>query len=170
MSGVTFKVKRSKSLMPHIKDALKPYQITAGIHQDAGNHVVVAKTVNGRPSYEMGDEPVAQIAAKNEYGTGGVPERPAFRASFFNNRKKYLKMLTGIAQDGLQGHKITISDFNAVGAEAKKDIETSIVSGNWIANSESTQLKKGGGKQKINDPLIDTGQVLNSVGYKVTKQ
>ena len=125
---------------------------------------------------------MAQIAAYNEYGTPTAPERPAFRASFFKNRKKYIAMLVKIARSGMKGDKLRQSAFDSVGRVAQKDIERSIVSGGWVANAESTQLAKGrrsgsnnefgraSGGQKINDPLIDTGEMLDSVSYKVKKK
>ena len=114
-------------------------------------------------------ENVAQIAAYNEFGTPKIPERPAFRASFHTNRAKYQSGLAKIAKSGLKGNRITASDFNPLGREAVNDIERSIVAGSWTPNAESTQLKKGRGKQLINDPWIDTGQTLNSVDFRVDK-
>ena len=138
MSGVTLKVTSSKSKLPKIKAALKGHEVVAGILRTAGKH--------------NSGENVAQIAAYNEYGTPTIPERPAFRASFHKNRAKYQKELAAIAKSGLKGSRITPSDFNALGREAVTDIERSITAGSWTPNAESTQLKKGKGKQLINDP------------------
>ena len=157
MSGVTLTVKKSKSLLPSIRRAFDDYEITAGIYETAGKH-------------DKSDETVAQIAAYNEFGNPKVPERPAFRTSFFNNRKKYLKMLTAAVRRGMKGTKLRLRWMEAIGEEAKRDIEHSIVSGDWAPNAESTQLKKGGGKQLINDPWIDTGQTLDSVEYRVRQK
>jgi hypothetical protein len=159
MSGLTFTVKKKKSsLMPKIRKAFDDdYEVQAGIFREAGKH-------------DNSDESVAQIAAYNEFGTPKSPERPAFRTSFFKNRKKYLKMLKAIARAGFKGRKLKQNAFDMVGLEAKTDIEKSISSGNWAPNAESTQLRKGKGKQLVNDPLIDTGQMLDSVDYKVKKK
>ena len=157
MSGLTFKVIKSKSLMPAIRKAFQDYEVTAGIHQDAGKH-------------GNSNESVAQVAAYNEYGTATAPERPAFRASFFKNRKKYIAMLVKIARSGMKGQKLRPSAFDSLGKVAQKDIEQSIARGGWVANALSTQISKGKGKQLINDPLIDTGQMIDSVGYKVKKK
>ena len=133
-------------------------------------HVVEKKGQNGFSSFETGKESVAQIAAYNEYGTPTIPERPAFRASFFKNRKKYIAILIKITRSGLKGDKLRKSAFDSLGKVAQRDIENSIAGGSWAANAESTQLSKGRGKQKINDPLIATGQMIDSVGYKVKKK
>lgn len=157
MSGVTLTVTSTKNKLPSIRRALAEYEVVAGVLRTAGKH-------------RNSDESVAQIAAYNEYGTPTIPERPAFRASFHKNRKKYISGLVKIADSGLNGSKITSSDFDALAREAVNDIERSIVSGNWVANAVGTQLKKGNGKQLINDPWIDTGQTINSIDYRVEKK
>lgn len=159
MSGVTFKVQRTTNRLSGVMKAFKDYKVEAGIFEDAGKHL----------NSEDG-ESVAQIAHKNEYGTPGIPERPFLRTSFFDNRKKYQKMIRDIAQDGLQGGRITANTFEPLGRVARLDIERSIVSGNWEDNAESTQINKGGGEQLINSPLIDSGQMLDSVEYKVSRR
>ena len=154
MSGLTLKVRRSQSKMPKIKAAFKERQIEAGILYSAGKH-------------GNSDKSVAEIAFINEYGTAKIPERPAFRSSFAKNRKKYKRMVIKLARKGFKGKKLNDRDYDRIGRTAKNDIERSIVSGSWVANAPSTQLRKGGGKQLINDPLIDTGQMLDSVDYRV---
>jgi hypothetical protein len=143
--------------MPSIKAALKPYQVEAGIFDNAGFYI-------------ESRESVAQVAAFNEFGTPRNPERPAFRTSFFINREKYLKQLKKIAAKNLKGKKTDKKPFNALGKEAQGDIQTSIARGGWKANAKSTQLQKGGGKQLIDNPLIDSGLLLESVDYRVTKK
>lgn len=142
--------------MPKIRAAFNDYEVSAGILESAGKH-------------DDSSESVAQIAAWNEYGTAKIPERAAFRTSFFNNRKKYLKQLRKISSGGFKGKKLKVAAFDALGREARNDIQKSIAKGGWKPNAESTQLKKGGGKQRINDPLINTGQMINSVDYRVEK-
>lgn len=149
------KVKRTNSKMPAIEAQMKERTITAGIHKSAGKHKGSKKGL-----------PVATIAAFNEYGTPTAPERPAFRSSFIKNRKKYKKAFGVIGKMAFNA-KSTLSGMKKLGREAKSDIQKSIVSGNWVPNAESTMLKKGGGKQKINRPLIDSGQVLDSVDYEL---
>lgn len=134
---------------------MKERTVTAGIHKDAGKHKDSKKGL-----------PVATIAAFNEYGTPTAPERPAFRASFAKNRKKYKKALGKLGTLAFNA-KSTLAGMKKIGREAKGDIQKSIVSGGWASNAESTMLSKGGGKQLINRPLINTGQVLDSVDYEL---
>jgi hypothetical protein len=143
--------------MPKIKAAFDDFEVAVGILASAGKHA-------------DSNESIAQLAAWNEYGTPKIPERPAFRASFHTNRKKYLKMLRGISQKGFTGKKITANSFDHIGRTAQKDVQKSISGGSWAANAESTQFKKGGGKQRINNPLINTGQTIDSVSYRVKKK
>tara|TARA_Y100000385_G_C13016093_1_gene603909 strand:- start:779 stop:1210 length:432 start_codon:yes stop_codon:yes gene_type:complete len=143
--------------MPKIRAAFKDVEVSAGILGSAGRH-------------EDSRESVAQVAAYNEYGTAKIPERPAFRASFHKNRKKYLNKLIAISKKTFKTQRMKLSAFDALGKEARNDIQMSIAGGSWVANAESTQLRKGKGKQLINDPLINSGQMINSVDYKVKRK
>ena len=152
---LVLKVKRARSKMPAIEAQMKERTITAGVHKSAGKHKDSKKGLS-----------VATIAAINEYGTDKIPERPAFRASFTKNRKKYKKTLGQLGALAFNA-KSTLDGMKKLGREAKGDIQKSIVSGGWAPNAESTMLDKGGGKQLINRPLINTGQVLDSVDYEL---
>ena len=153
--SVVLKVKSSGSKLPAIHAQMKERTVKAGILKSAGKHDNSKKGLS-----------VATIAAYNEYGTATAPERPAFRASFAKNRKKYKKALGKLGTKSFNSQS-TLAGMNKLGREAKKDIEKSIVSGSWVANADSTMLAKGNGKQKINRPLIETGQVLDSVEYEI---
>ena len=144
--------------MASIARAFDDWRIEAGIFEDAGVH---HESDSG--------ESVAQIAHQNEFGTFRIPERPFMRTSFFSNRRKYNRKLREITRRGLQGNTLRRSSFDTLGREAVRDIEHSIASGDWEANAESTQLKKGGGHQLINSPLIASGQMIDSVTYKVKR-
>ena len=154
--------------MPAIHAQMKERTVKAGILKSAGKHDNSKKGLS-----------VATIAAYNEYGTATAPERPAFRASFAKNRKKYKKALGKLGTKSFNSQS-TLAGMNKLGREAKKDIEKSIVSGSWVANAERTQKqkgrkfeivdgvrKKGKSTQRINRPLIETGQVLDSVDYEI---
>lgn len=157
MSGLNFTVRRTGDLLSTIANGFDDWKVEAGIFEDAGAH---------RNSID--NESVAEIAYKNEYGIN-VPQRAFMRTSFFDNRRKYQRMLSVITRRGMQGTRLQASSFNRLGREAVGDIERSISSGDWAPNAESTQLRKGGGEQMINDPLIDTGQMIDSVRYKVRR-
>ena len=148
------RVKRARSKMPAIEAQMKERTITAGIHKSAGKH---------KDSKNL---TVAEVAAFGEFGTPTAPERPAFRSSFIKNRKKYKKVMGKLGTMAFNA-KSTLTGMKRLGREAKKDIQKSIVSGSWAPNAESTMLSKGGGKQLINRPLINTGQVLDSVDYEL---
>ena len=154
--------------MPAIHAQMKERKVKAGILKSAGKHDNSKKGLS-----------VATIAAYNEYGTATAPERPAFRASFAKNRKKYKKALGKLGTKSFNSRS-TLVGMNKLGREAKKDIEKSIVSGSWVANAESTQKqkgrkfeivdgvrKKGKSTQRINRPLIASEQVLKSVDYEI---
>ena len=163
------KVKSSGSKLPALHAQMKERTVKAGILKSAGKHDGSKKGLS-----------VATIATFNEYGTATAPERPAFRASFSKNRKKYKKALGKLGTKSFNSES-TLAGMNKLGREAKKDIQKSIVSGGWTANAESTQKQKGRGfevsdgvrkkgksNQRINRPLIGKfGQVLDSVDYEI---
>lgn len=151
---VVLKVKSSGSKLPMIQARMKERTITAGIHKSAGKHK------------DSKDLSVAEVAAINEFGNEKIPERAAFRTSFIKNRKKYKKALGKLGTKSFNAES-TLAGMRKLGREAKKDIQKSIVSGSWAPNAKSTMLAKGGGKQLINRPLINTGQVLDSVDYEI---
>ena len=126
---VVLKVKSSGSKLPAIHAQMKERTVKAGILKSAGKHDNSKKGLS-----------VATIAAYNEYGTATAPERPAFRASFAKNRKKYKKALGKLGTKSFNSQS-TLAGMNKLGREAKKDIEKSIVSGSWVANAESTMQK-----------------------------
>lgn len=152
---VVLRVKSSGSKLPSIHAKMKGRTVTAGIHKSAGKHKGSKKGLS-----------VATIAAFNEFGTPTAPERPAFRSAFLKNRKKYKKAMGKLGTKSFNSES-TLSGMRKLGIEAKKDIQKSIVSGSWAPNAESTMLSKGGNQQLINRPLINTGQVLDSVDYEL---
>ena len=158
-------IRQTTSLLPSIRRAFDDYQVEAGVFPESGKH-------------PHSKETYAQLAHWNEYGTARIPERPAFRTSFFENRRKYARKLRLIAQRGLQGNNLSRNSFDAIGREAVRDIERSILSSSrWVDNALSTQWAKGGYHQFINKPLVGAernGQphrhTMNVLDYKVTKK
>ncbi len=104
-------------------------------------------------------KPVAEIAAYQEFGIGGVPERPFFRQSI------------AIMEDELPGKLAKIIDpatmtvdaaaADKVGEYAKGVIQGRIADFADPPNAESTVLAKGN-----DDPLVRTKKMHDSVDYE----
>jgi hypothetical protein len=102
-------------------------------------------------------------AIYNEFGTSGprgVPSRPFFRTAMRNNRAKYQAKMKNDAKAILAGKVHLESVLLGLAFMAQRDIQMSILVGNWIANRPSTIRRK-----KSSKPLIDTGAMRQSVTW-----
>lgn len=132
-------------------------EVVVGILQDKG-----AKRYDG-----PGTQPTTlDVAIWNEYGTddGHVPERPAHRLAFERNKAELEKRmeLTAKAVGGKTTKSMTAErglDLLGVFYEAK--VKQEIVDLRVPPNAPSTIAAK-----KSDNPLIDTGQMVNSVTYE----
>lgn len=102
---------------------------------------------------------VAQVARDNEFGVPSkkIPKRSFLRSVFKEKRREINK----IAQDVLL--KDPSKFYDTLGTYLVGQIVRKINSGEFKSNSEFTIERKGSSK-----PLIDTGQLRNSLTYKVS--
>jgi hypothetical protein len=104
---------------------------------------------------------VARVAVWNEFGTtNGIPARPFFRNAIDGNREKIFDMAARFANLAMIGKSTVAEAFERLGLFMQSTIRSSIRNGSWQANSPKTEKKKGSTK-----PLIDTGQMINSVTF-----
>ena len=125
----------------------------------------VTKTeVKGQREKE-GDRSIPEIAAENEYGTSKIPARPFMSTSFDENRAKIQKLITRQylqVQDG----KLTANQaLTGVGVVMVGLVQQKIRQIVTPPNSAKTIAEKGSSK-----PLIDFGQMIQSVREKVIKE
>lgn len=108
----------------------------------------------------------------NEFGTRGgrsgggwggpIPERPFMRNAARNNAAKYLQ-IAGSQVEAILTGKVGLRGFlGKLGEVAKTDIQKEITALTSPPNSPVTIALKGSSK-----PLIDTGEMRQSVTYKV---
>jgi len=131
--------------------ALGSKSINVGIQDDAGEH-------------DEGGLSVAAVAYINEYGTrdGRIPARPAHTNAFDNNRRQLdalvLRLNRGVADGKLSADKAAA----LLGQTHEDNVKQSIRTLSSPANAPATVAAKGS-----SNPLIDTGQTVNSVRYVV---
>lgn len=107
---------------------------------------------------------VAEVATFHEFGTINVPERSFIRSNDINNREKYKKL------QGELGRKVIFMQIEVdkalglLGEAILADMKKGIVDGIEPELDPKTVAAKGS-----STPLIDTGQLLNSLTYKVQK-
>lgn len=100
---------------------------------------------------------VAEVAAFNEFGGGHTPPRPFMRTLVQNHRKIWRKILANeLAKN--EDARISLAELAQYMVDDLKDY---IKIWTYPPNAPATVAKKG-----FNDPLVDTGRMMNSVDWK----
>jgi phage gpG-like protein len=106
----------------------------------------------------------ATLAAIHEFGTedGHIPARSFLRSTFREKRSAMLS-LTKDLYSKVIFRKLSVEEALAIiGEKFVSEIKAKITAGIPPPNAESTIKQKGS-----STPLIDTGQLINSITYKV---
>ena len=109
-------------------------------------------------------ESLAVIAATHEFGSParGIPERSFLRASVRVNRKRYVKLAENGAKKVAAGSMDARKVYNLIGAGAAGDVQEYMREGNFAPLKPATIARK-----KSSKPLIDTGQLRQSITFIV---
>lgn len=160
-------VVKSPNIIPEIRKRIEAAAITVGIHADVGSH---KEEPSDDESEGSAGEPVtvAMIYFWNEFGTEpsgkhpGIPERPTLRPTMKKERIKYVQIMAKIAANAMKKQKgLGVKrQMGLLGTVAEADLKKAIVDLKAPPNSETTIAKK-----KSDNPLIDTGQMLNSIRW-----
>lgn len=163
MGNKTKLVVKSPNAIPDIRARLQKAAITVGIHADVGSH-------RAEGEEDSSGTTVAMIYFWNEFGTEpnkeknhpGIPERPTLRPTMRKERVKYQLIMGKIAANVMtkkagMGVK---RQMGLLGTVAEGDLKKAIVDLSAPPNAESTIARKGS-----SNPLIDTGQMLNSIRW-----
>jgi hypothetical protein len=136
-----------------IKDALRKELsklqgnefVTVGIHEDE----------NARPDGEINN---ATLGAIQHFGTDNIPARPWLDVGVSQSEQQYLQIIA----DGL-GDGLTITQIHErLGLVATASVQQYMVDLRTPPNAASTIAAK-----RSSNPLIDTGELRQSVSYKV---
>lgn len=101
--------------------------------------------------------PVAAVAARNEFGGGKVPPRPFMRTCIEKRKRLWRK----IVQDNLAKNPDIRTTLAELADQMVLDLQDFIRIWTNPPNAPSTIAKKG-----FNDPLVDTGRMMNSVDWR----
>lgn len=121
--------------------------------------------------------PVAYVASVHEFGWGPIPARPFMRPTMNAERNTWQRNFLGGFKAVVNGQLTTQQVLDQMGMKISAQIKESISSVTSPALQESTieaRLRKltagvaATAKGSIAKPLVATGQMLNSVDYKVT--
>lgn len=108
----------------------------------------------------------AGLAAIHEFGSppSSIPERSFLRSTFDEKQRGYQKELDRIARAGLDGAALE-GEMTLLGEQYRADAIDKIRSGIPPPLAPATIARKGGEAT----PLIDTGQLVNSIRVVVEK-
>lgn len=133
------------------------------VHGRAQSHVQVG--VLGDSGTHHSGFSMVELAAVHEFGSpaAGIPERSFIRSALRDRKDEMTKLLTGVAKRIID-NKMTIDQgLGQLGLWAATAIKKQII-GQDIPPplKASTVAKKGSSK-----PLVDTGQLLGAISWKV---
>lgn len=159
--GRILKSIRELEKKPHVKVG---YQASTGKKsKKAAERVTVeGKTITA--TFLQEKVTVLDVAIWNEFGTVNIPERSHIRLTYDQMKNKWFAENKKLMVRILKG-RITVKEaLEIVGLLIESDIKGKIqkTDSSWPPNAPSTIQKK-----KSSKPLIDTGQMLNSVRFLV---
>lgn len=111
----------------------------------------------------LGGGQIAEIALIHELGAprAGIPERSFIRSTFEAKSRQLGKMAEQMARKAIEGQGVEVS-LNLMGMYLATEIKKTITNRIAPVNADSTIARKGS-----DVPLVDTGQLINSVTYTV---
>jgi len=135
--------------------SLGGYEVTVGVH---GKDATTYEGNTGEPLT------TAMVAFFNEFGTESTPERSFLRSTMIEKEPDYIKLDERLINLIIDGKLDALKANEVLGQQAKKDVQQKIVDIKEPPNSEKTIAAKGS-----SNPLIDTGQMRQSIDYVVNK-
>lgn len=106
-----------------------------------------------------------QIAAVNEFGTDTVPARSFMRTAFDENRTQIVKVIDSEYDKVVAGTRDVRRSLNLIGLFMTSLIQKKIRAIHYPPNAKATIARK-----KSSKPLIDFGQMVQSVRHEVVIQ
>lgn len=138
-----------KRIMRELEKA-KTATVEVGIHEGSG---------------QLDGVTIAQYAMYNEYGTSRIPERSFMRSTFDEKLGEIKATMDRQYNQVITGNSTVFRALSRLGMEHETDIKQKIRDLKTPPNAKSTIAKKGS-----DNPLIDTGTMLNTVRYVVKGQ
>jgi hypothetical protein len=159
-----------RKMTSNIKDNRKKYdEKLQEIEQLAGSFVLVGfqegsitkSQTKGNRAKKPGLS-MPQIAAQNEFGTKEIPARPFLRPAIDENIRRINQAILGEYDKIMDGTSTVKRSLNLIGLFGVDLVQTKIRSIYTPPNSAKTIVLKRSSK-----PLIDFGQMIQSVRHKV---
>lgn len=105
---------------------------------------------------------MVSIAAAHEFGSSRTPARPFMAQAFAKNKEQLYTIAKDEWNKVLLGQSSASRSLGLLGTWYQAKIQQTIRNGSFVPNAPETITRKGSSK-----PLIDTGQLINSIRYIV---
>ncbi len=136
-------------------ELLRDGEILSGIVTDIGILPEDAKS-----KYARG-ETLVTVAAKNEYGSGKIPERSFLRSTFDSQHKSWMRKLGRFMRKKTPRDSLNKDITVFMGETIQKSIKRTIAVKNTPPNKPRTIRRKG-----FNNPLIETRKLYRGIKFK----
>lgn len=115
---------------------------------------------------------IREYATFNEYGTSKIPARPFFRTAteFGDSKKVIMKKISSEISSVINKNKDGEQALKAIGTFVKGRIQKSLRKGNWLPNAEATKKKKTKRNGTLKPVLVDTGSLIKSIDFEITRR
>ena len=123
------------------------------------------KNANGNLAKFVRNDFVGPTSGVTAGHTIKIPERSFIRSTMNSNKKKYTELLEKGIKSALAGATSVKSVYEKIGIIIVNDVKTTMVTGNFTPLKSSTIKAKGSSK-----PLIDSGEMRNSITYEVRQK
>ena len=143
-------------------DELGRLVAVVGYQRGKATHKTKVKGKDGKEKTNNVD--MVDIACWNEFGTSRAPARPFLRQSIENHTDEIKESLENACKMVLDGASAKQA-ISMVGAAHVGRVQETMVNGDFVPNSPATIVAKGSDK-----PLIDTGQLRQSVHFEVREE
>lgn len=138
-------------------------KVEADLRRDA--FVKVGVIDEGEGAADRGGITNAELAAIHEFGTadGRIPARPFVTLTVDGKREEIKDTARALVLRMVEGKLDLARALGLLGAKVAADMKATIKQGDQLApNAPSTVAGKGSSR-----PLVDTGQMVNSITWKV---
>lgn len=135
-------------------------EIITNLKKLGGKEIKIGIQGDEEAEYKNGVS-VIDVAIFNEFGTNKIPSRPFIRQCFALHSQEAYERLKKAVDFIERGGDVDLALGN-IGQWYEQRMKHVLTTYAWKPNSQATIKQKGSSK-----PLIDTGQLRNSIRYKV---
>jgi hypothetical protein len=147
------------------KDLTQKLQLI--IRDMAGKELVVG--IPADKNSRRGAETNASIGYVNEFGSPirNIPARPFLQTGVGDSVPKVTRSLRASAKNALSGEEPLAIGFNRAGLIAQSSVKRAITANTFTPLARSTLAARKSKGFAGETPLIETGQLLNSISYEI---